>query len=242
MHGTGAFPATRHSIVAAMQSGAAEERERALDLLAEAYWQPVYRYLRLRWNKPHDEACDLTQDFFVELVEKNLIARFDAARARLRTYLRLCVDGLVKNTVKAAARQKRGGGATLLSFDFEGARIDLEAATPSAEPSPEEYFEREWVRSVLSLALERLCATYRAEGKDDALALFELYDLGTETQRPTYAELAQRFGIKPTDVTNRLAAVRRAFRSVALDAVREMTASEAEFRAEARTLFGSEPR
>src|SRR5438128_11279475 len=58
-------------------------RRRALSALATAYWRPVYGYLRLHWRKPHDEAADLTQDFFAHALEKDLLARFDPARARL---------------------------------------------------------------------------------------------------------------------------------------------------------------
>src|SRR3981081_2783501 len=53
------FPPTRHSAVAAVRDGDAEERGRALDTLAAVYWQPVYTYLRLRWRRPHEEAADL---------------------------------------------------------------------------------------------------------------------------------------------------------------------------------------
>src|SRR3954465_12051980 len=114
------FPSTRHSAVAAARSTDAAERARGLATVASVYWRPVYSYLRLRWHRPHEEAADLAQEFFAELVEKKLLARFDPARARLRTYLRVCIDGVVANHDRAATRQKRGGGATApLPYDFE---------------------------------------------------------------------------------------------------------------------------
>src|SRR6202165_849536 len=113
------FPSTRHSAVAAVRSHDAAERARGLAALASVYWRPIYSYLRLRWHRPHEEAADLAQEFFAELVQKELLARFDPARARLRTYLRVCIDGVVVNHDKAASRQKRGGGAAALPFDFE---------------------------------------------------------------------------------------------------------------------------
>ncbi|HYV68083.1 MAG TPA: hypothetical protein VE964_17710, partial [Myxococcales bacterium] len=73
------FPLTRHSALAAIREGGVEERRRALDALAEAYWRPVYGYLRLRWHKPHEEAKDLAQEFFARLLERDLLSRFDPA-------------------------------------------------------------------------------------------------------------------------------------------------------------------
>src|SRR5919201_4212212 len=115
------FPATRHSALTAVRSGDGAERARGLATLSAVYWRPVYSYLRLRWRKPHEEAADLAQEFFAELVEKDLLSRFDPSRARLRTWLRACIDGLVANHDKAASRQKRGGTAAI-HFDFDGAR------------------------------------------------------------------------------------------------------------------------
>ena len=110
------FPQTRWSVIEGTRSEHAGERQRALDVLVSAYWKPVYKYIRLHWNKQNEEAKDLTQDFFARLIEKNLLDRFDPAKARLRTYLRVCVDGLVMNTDKAAQRQKRGGDIAIFPW------------------------------------------------------------------------------------------------------------------------------
>jgi RNA polymerase sigma factor (sigma-70 family) len=229
------FPPTRHSALAAVRSGDAAERARGLSALSSAYWRPVYGYLRLRWRKPHEEAADLAQEFFAELVEKELLSRFDPSRARLRTWLRVCIDGLVGNHDKAASRVKRGGGVATIRFDFDGAREDVERLAGVAE-SPESMFEKEWARGVFAIALDRLREECAEAGKADHYALLEQYDLADA--RPTYAELARRFGLAVTDVTNRLFRVRRELRRVALEVLRELTASEEEFREEARALLG----
>jgi RNA polymerase sigma-70 factor (ECF subfamily) len=228
------FPTTRHSALAAVRSGDVAERARGLATLSGVYWRPVYSYLRLRLHRTHEEAADLAQEFFAELVQKELLARFDPSRARLRTYLRVCIDGLVANHDKAASRQKRGGAGTL-EFDFDGAREEIERLAATSE-SPETLFEKEWARGVFALALRRLSEECATRGKAQHYALLEQYDLATE--RPTYAELAQRFGIAVTDVTNRLFRVRRELRRITLEVLRELTASEEEFREEARALLG----
>ena len=155
------FPPTRRSVINAARSIDAEERERALETLCAAYWKPVYKYVRLRWNRAAADAQDLTQGFFAELLERELLEKFDATKSRLRTYLRVCVDSFVVNAEKAAHRQKRGGNSAHLALDFAGAEQELGAATidPATIPSPEsleEFFEKEWIRSLFALSVDEL--------------------------------------------------------------------------------------
>ena len=239
------FPDTRRSLVAAVKSGDGDERARALETLAEAYWRPVYTYVRLKAGRGHEEAADLTQEFFARLVEKDWLARFDASKARFRTYVRVLVDGLVANESKSKARAKRGGGLQIVSLDFDAVRREVEERRSSGELSPEDFFEREWVRSVFSLAVTRLRDRTTASGQEKRFGVFSAFDLeevtGSAGARPSYRDLALRFGMTVVDVTNQLAAARRDFRRILLDLVRELTVSDDEFRAEARTLFGVEP-
>ena len=235
-----AFPPTRHSTLAAIRGTDEGVRRRGLEALATAYWRPVYGYLRLHWRLGHEEAADLSQEFFAQLVAKDLLARFDPARARLRTYLRVCIDGLVANEHKAARRLKRGGGRPSVPLELDGARADVEGALGIAA-SPEELFEREWARALFAGALADVQDRCAREGKGQYLVLYEMYELGAEPGRPSYAELARRYRIAVTDVTNRLAWVRRALRAAVLERLRACTTSEAELRAEARALLGIEP-
>jgi hypothetical protein len=106
----------------------------------------------------------------------------------------------------------------------------------------EEYFHREWVRSVFGLAVEALRRRAGARGRGAAFEVFRRYDLeDAEGDRPTYAELGRALGMPVTQVTNHLSAMRREFRALVLDALREQCASEGEFRAEARALLGVDP-
>jgi RNA polymerase sigma factor (sigma-70 family) len=232
------FPLTRWSVIQGARSPEPEQRQRALNVLVSAYWKPVYKYIRLHWAKPNEEAKDLTQDFFTRLIEKNLLDRFDPAKARLRTYLRVCVDGLVMNTDKAAQRQKRGGDVAALPLDFESAEGELLELPIAGPGGPEEFFAKEFARSLFGLALDRLQNECQAKGKSLHFQLLELYDIDEGGRQLTYEEVAGRFGIKPTDVTNYLAYARREFRRIVLEELRAMTGSEDEFRREAQTLLG----
>jgi RNA polymerase sigma factor (sigma-70 family) len=235
------FPATRWSAIVAARSDDPAERSRTLEAIVAAYWKPVYKYIRLRWGKSNEDAKDLTQEFFALAIEKGFLDGYDPARARLRTFLRRCVDGLVANQDKAARRLKRGGDAARIRLDFEAAESEYARRGPPAA-TMEEFFDREWARSLFSLAVERLRADCAARGRETHFRLFERYDLEDDpAPRKTYQELASDFGLAITDVTNHLALMRREFRRITLEVLREMTASEDEFRREARELLGVDP-
>lgn len=229
------FPATRHSLLAAATSGDAGFRAAALEELLEAYWKPVYKYLRLKWRKNDDAAADLTQSFFAALLEREWLGKFDPARGTFRTYLRTCLDGVVMDELTAGRRLKRGGGQVAVPLDFAAAERELGLAQPDA--NPEELFHREWQRELFALAVEDLRRWASASGRALAFAIFEAHDLSAGA-RPSYADLAGRHGVAVTKVTNDLAWARRELRRLALDRLAGITSGEAEWRAEGRALFG----
>jgi RNA polymerase sigma-70 factor (ECF subfamily) len=230
------FPATRYSVVAAAQSGDAALRVDAMSAIALAYWKPIYKYARLRWNMDAEDARDFTQDFFVRLVEGEFLNSYDPGKGRLRTFLRTCIDRLFLNQARDSQRQKRGGAAVHISLDFDQA--DRELALASHPESLDEYFDKEWTRSLFALAVERLRRHCELAGKIQQFQVFEQYDLADGELRPSYADLAGGLGLAVSDVTNYLSFARREFRRCVLEQLREMTGSEEEFRREAKALLG----
>jgi hypothetical protein len=231
------FPSTRYSVVSAIRSDQPEERRLAFDALIAAYWKPVFKYVRLKWHASPDEAADLTQAFFLRAFEKAFFAAFDPARARFRTFLRTCVDGFVANARKADARLKRGGGVTMVPIDIAEAERELQDQSANAVDDFDAYFHREWLRALFAAAAARLRAECLAHDRPIRYELFERYDLAADDDdRPTYAALAQAFGRSPADVTNELAAARRAFRRLVLELLRDLCTSDQEFEAESRAL------
>ena len=234
------FPATRHSVILASASADPDARRQAFASIVEAYWKPVYKYTRLKWHAPPDEAEDLTQAFFARAFEKTFFSAYDPSKARFRTFLRTCLDAFVANERKAAGRLKRGGGTVVVPLDFQTAEGELRHHDVAVAPDMEEFFDREWARSILALAVERLRAHYAASGREKYFRAFEKYDLeGSEAgRRVTYGDLARELGVRPSDVTNYLAAARRQFRAFVLDRLRELTSGDEEFAAEAKRLLG----
>jgi len=231
------FPETRRTAVADLRSPDANLRERAWEAVIAAYWKPVYKYVRVRWSESNENAKDLTQAFFTRGLEKDFFGGYDPAKARFRTYLRTCLDAFLANENKAAGRLKRGGDAVSLAFETPDGK-PREIA--SNELSPEEYFRREWVRNLFSLAAEDLKRECAESGKRIHYEIFERYDLNDGGERPTYDGMAVALGLTPATVTNHLAGMRRRFRHLLLERIRETTVTEQEFREEARAVLGIE--
>lgn len=231
----GRFPPTRLSVVESLRGDDADARRRASERLVTLYWKPLYKYLRIRWSRSNEDAKDLVQGFLAIALERETLASFDPSRASLRTFLRLLLDRYVSNQLKSAGRIKRGGATAALDFD----RADAELARVAANsPDPEELLHREWVRSLFGTCVERLRAELLDSGREQQFRVFAAFDLEDGETRPSYRELAARLGVAETTVTNNLAAARRRFRSIVLETLRETTASEAEFRAEAKATLG----
>jgi RNA polymerase sigma factor (sigma-70 family) len=231
------FPTTQYSAILSLRSTEPLERNRAFEKIIKSYWKPVYKYIRIKWNKSNEDAKDLTQQFFSTAIEKDYFQRYDSTKARFRTFLRTCLDGFLANEEKASRRLKRGGEQKMLSLDYESAEGELKQVEIPTPESMEEYFEKEWIRSFFASALDTLRLECEAKKKNLHFQLFEEYYL----DETSYDQLATRFHLSVTNVTNYLAFSRREFRRIILEKLRENTSTEEEFRSEARSLLGIDP-
>jgi RNA polymerase sigma-70 factor (ECF subfamily) len=226
------FPETQHSLVHALQSADRDVRERATELVARVYREPVIAVVTHKWGLQRADAEDLAHDFLLQAFDKAWFGRYDASRGRFRTFLRACLVAFASTRAEAASRIKRGGAVTHVAIE----NLDIAAVDDTLDA----LFEREWARSVLSGAVQALRADCDAAGRGSTFAVFVAHDIdGAERQTPpTYASLASEFGLPVTQVTNYLNWARRRFREHVLETLRSLTTSDAEFRAEARALLG----
>jgi RNA polymerase sigma factor (sigma-70 family) len=212
----------------------AELRRLSWERLARAYYQPVYVHLLMRWRRDEQQARDLAQGFFARCLEKNTLAGYDADKGRFRTYLRACLDHYVVDMHRRANAVARGGGAPArLPLD----KLVSEPAAATDATNPEAAFDAEWVRQVIRLAVDALRGHCRDKKKLEHMRIFERYHLESD-DAPSYAALAEELGVTVNDVTNRLAYTRRKFRRYVLDVLRDITATEQEYRDEAREVLG----
>lgn len=228
------FPDTRYSVLADLASDDQTVRARAVELVARAYRGAVLAVLKQRWSLEASDAEDLTHDFFLHALDRKWLERYDQRKGRFRSFLRSCLLAYASTAHESAHRLKRGGAAQHLTLD-DAAPLLGDA------PAVDALFEREWARGVLQIALEALHNECTSASRETTWQLFLAHDIeGSELSvAPTYAELAERFAIPRTQVTNFLNWARRRFRAHVVATLRATTASEAEFRDEARALLGT---
>lgn len=235
------FPLTRRTLVDAIRSDDAAARASAFSLLVEAYWKPVYKYVRLRHRLARETAEDLTQSFFQQAHERGFLAGYDPTRARFRTFLRVALDRLASKLLDHEHAQKRGGGIAPIPLSFADAEGEVVTVEPVAESESERFFEKEWRRALVEAALSSLREECARTGRVRRYEMFARVALPA-AEAPSYAELAREHGIEIHTVTNELAAARREFRRILLDRLRAVTTSEEEFQEELRALLGDAAR
>jgi RNA polymerase sigma-70 factor (ECF subfamily) len=224
------FPETTWGLVRRMQT---DPRE-AVETLCERYWKPVHQFVRAAWAKTNEDAKDLTQAFFVWLLESQVTKKFEPERGSFRSFLKSLLRHFVAHQHDALRRLKRGGGVKFLPLDDEAAAA--EAADPK-EASPELVFDRAWVAEVTRRALDRVRKRHASGARAAQWRAFEAYDLA-KGEQPTYAALAARLGVKESDVRNYLFAVRERVREEIRAELSDTVADETELQAEWDALFG----
>ena len=201
--------------------------------MVSAYRAPVIAVLRKQWSLDPADAEDLAHDFFAHALEREWLARYDRERGRFRTFLRKCLQDFASTRYEASRRLKRGGHLVGVSLDQAGAL--------STEADVDRLFEQEWIRSVMTLSLDRLKEDAIGAGRQLTYEVFMAHDVEGADEPPRYVELAARFTIPVTQVANYLHWARSRFRGHVLETLRALTASDAEFRDEARALLGRAP-
>ncbi len=147
------FATTRWSVVLAAGKTRSPSAENALATLCQAYWSPLYAFIRRKGYSPHD-AQDLTQDFIARILSKNLIRSADPGRGRFRNFLLGALRHFLANQWDRANALKRGGGCRVLSLDYATAESGYALETP--DRSAENVFDRRWALTLLDRALETL--------------------------------------------------------------------------------------
>jgi RNA polymerase sigma-70 factor (ECF subfamily) len=193
----------------------------AVEQLARLYWKPVYLYLRAVGRMSNDDAKDLTQQFFLHLLESRAVERYEPARGPFRVFLKTCLKNFHTDHLRQRGSLKRSGDRAAVSIDDAG------DAAVRAEEDP---FERAWLESVLERALEEVRLDLQTRGRNVDWAVFDAYDL--RGVKATYAELGQTHGLSETDVRGALAYVRGKLREHVVDQVRRGVSSPEELRAE----------
>jgi RNA polymerase sigma factor (sigma-70 family) len=228
------FATTHWSVILEAGDKQSPESREALASLCAAYWQPLYAYAR-RIGNSAEQAQDLTQGFFMRLLEKDLLRVADPSRGRFRSFLLASFRHFLTNEYDRAVAQKRGGGRPALSFDFRTVD-DRDRLEPVHSLTAEKLYERRWALALLEQSLSRLRAEHSAKGKEalfDALKVF----LTGEKAADSHEHLAARLGMTTAAVAVTIHRLRQHYRDVLREEIARTVNDPAEIDSEIQDLF-----
>jgi len=222
-------------VVAAKSDEASRSRARkALEELCRAYWYPLYAFVRYRGYSSAD-AQDLTQSFFVRIIETSGFASADPERGRFRSYLLGAMKHFLANEWHRAQAQKRGGGVTFLDLDGLDAEARY-ALEPAQMDDPEAGFDREWAQESVARAMEKLRAESEARGKGE---LFEALKGSLTGEEPAREQTAARLGMTEGAVKVAVHRLRRRYRELLRAGIAETVADPSDVDDEMRHLVAA---
>jgi RNA polymerase sigma factor (sigma-70 family) len=230
------FATTHWTVVLAAGKRHTPQSDGALEELCRTYWFPLYAYVRRRGYSKED-AEDLTQTFFARFLAKNYLAGLSAERGRFRAFLLASLKHFLANEWDKSQRQKRGGGITHLSLDWQTADTQFQIAA-TAGPSPDKAFDREWAVALLAKVIERLQAECDAEGRARQFAELKIF-LTAGKGTLTHADAAQALGMDEGAVRVAVHRLRKRYRQLLRDEIAQTLADAADVDEEMRALFGA---
>lgn len=223
-----AFRTTQWSLVfAARNEGDAAST--ALAELCRRYRGPVLTYIRCLGHASAD-ADDLTQAFFLRLLERRSDVGADPARGRFRSYLLGALKHFLADANAANSAAKRGGGLRHAALDDEFAAHIVDPA-----PTPERAFDRAFAFAAIERALQRLREEARASGKSAQLALLDEFLLESRESGVQQA-LALRLQVRANTLAVALKRWRERLSALIRDEVAQTVADPAAVETEVRAL------
>ena len=235
------FVTTRWSLILSATNGNEEQKARdALAELCRTYWRPIFSFVRARGYSTED-AKDLTQDFFVNMLKDNWLQRADRRRGRFRSLLLRSLQNFLINASEKTHARKRGGDVEFISWDVWESEVTSQPSIPDqARDSlpPERLFDLTWATTVVEHALQRLREECESKGK---LWLFQALSshLTDERDELSYANLSAELGMAETAVKKQLHNMRQRYRSLLRDEVSQTVEDPADVDDEIRYLCAS---
>lgn len=230
----GAFATTQWSVILAAREGAEPEAEAALARLCQAYWAPLYAFLRRSSHPPHD-AEDLVQAFFARLFERDWLKTVDPRKGRFRSFLLASLRNFVSNEHRYERRKRRGGDQVRIHIDAPDEEQHW-AGELALHESPERTFDRRWAETVVGAAMARLRAEFEKAGKGPLFGTLERW-LATEARPGEYEAVGKPLGLSANAVSIAVHRLRQRYRELVRDEVAETVAEGEDVETEVRYLL-----
>jgi RNA polymerase sigma factor (sigma-70 family) len=229
--GSSQFPTTRWTLVVAAGDPRHKEAHSALVSLCENYWYPLYAYLRRRGHSA-DQAQDLTQEFFIRVLEGRYLHRADPEKGRFRSFIMTSLKFFVADEEDRHRARKRGGGMVVsLEFSSGEERYQRE---PAHDETPERIFERRWALSLLDRVVEKLREEFVQHGRPEHFERLKVFLLG-QSDAP-YAALAQEMNTSEGALKVAVHRLRKRYRELFRQEIADTVADPADVESELRYL------
>ena len=232
--GSSQFPTTRWTLVVAASDPQRKDARSALVSLCENYWYPLYAYLRRRGYAP-DQAQDLTQEFFMRVLEGRYLDRADPEKGRFRSFILTSLKFFAADEQDRQRAQKRGGGA-VVSFEFSSGESGEERyqREPGHDETPDRIFERRWALSMLERVMDRLRDEFVQHGRSENFERMKVFLLG-QSEAP-YADLAREMNTSEGALKVAIHRLRKRYRELFRQEIADTVADPAEVESELRYL------
>lgn len=227
------FETTQWSLVSRVGSED-EENRLAFESLYRGYSHPIYAFIRRRGYSRH-EAQDLTQDFFLHLLQKNITNRADPLRGKFRTFLLSALGFFLLHANEKAGTQKRGGDATMVFLDEETAEARYQLTDPAQ--TAEQIFDARWAAILVQATIDRLKAEMETAGKGELFN--QIRGFLIEYAKSSYAEAAQATGLTVPALKTTIHRLRVRYRDLLREEIARTVMSPADFDDEVRALRAS---
>lgn len=228
------FPATRWSLVIQARDASESVARGALEELCRIYWRPVYSFLRRQGNAAAD-AEDLTQGFFLSLLERDVFVRADEGKGRLRSLLLVAVKRFAVTQFERSQAHKRGGKCAHVSINMQDAEHHHAMDVP-ADETPELLFDRQWAMALLQEVMKALQEHYTQSGRGELfIALKER--LTSEGAPGVIEEVAVKLGMSNSAVRTAVSRLRQRYASLLHEHIAKTVGSEADIREEIAHLM-----
>ena len=226
------FLTTQWGLVSAASAEGAVEARTALEELYRLYCYPVYAFIRRRGHSRQD-AQDLTQDFFVHLLEKGTLDRADSQRGRFRSFLLGALDHFLAHAAERARAGKRGGGCQWVFLDDDTAEDRYQLAAPEGMTA-EKIFEARWAATLVEATFTRLRVELESEGKGHLFEALQGFLLGRE--EASYQQVADTLSLSLGALKTVIHRLRGRYRALLREEVARTVARPGEIDEELRYL------
>ena len=226
------FPTTRWTLVVAAGDPDRKQARSALVSLCEHYWYPLYAYLR-RQGYPADQAQDLTQEFFLRLLEGRYLDRADPEKGRFRAFLLTSLKFFVADEQDRRRAIKRGGGAPVLSLEFTSGE-ERYLREPAHGETPQRIFARRWALAVLDRVMERLRNEFARHGRPEHFERMKVFLLGNSDA--PYAAMAREMNTSEGALKVAIHRLRKRYRELFRQEIADTVAAPGEVESELRFL------